>query len=252
MSDSTTSTESATEATQVAETAAAQAAEQVETQNEAAAAAVTDAAAETPTEGEPTTFSLDYVEKLRAENAKHRTSAKTAKDEAVQAKKDADAAAEAARRDFAQNIGKAIGLIEDDKPVDPADLVTAATAKAEQAEALAQSRAAEARAAQVELALYRAADQANADSSALLDSRSFLAEVADLDPSASDFADQVTAAVTAAVDKNPKFRKANPRPAVPRSGADLSAGNGSAKPIGDDSSIEELLSNRRKRRGLAK
>lgn len=58
----------------------------------------------------------------------------------------------------------------------------------------------------VELAVYRIASKAGGDPDALLDSRTFLAEVKDLDPSAKDFSDKVTAAIKTAVKDNPKLK----------------------------------------------
>jgi hypothetical protein len=200
---------------------------------------------------EPDTFPRAYVEGLRNEAARNRVAADQAKaDGEAAAQAAAEAAAAQAREEFAQTIGKALGLVKEDAPVDPAELLNQATAAANQAQALAEQRAEEARKAQVELALFRAADKAGADSSALLDSRSFLGQVEGLDPTATDFASQVEAAVNAAVESSPKFRKDAPVLPASRSGGDLSAGNADKTPIGDDTSIEALREARRKRRGL--
>lgn len=114
-------------------------------------------------------------------------------------------AADTARQELAQQIGKALGIVEDDQPADPAQLTQ--QLEAEQAKA---------RQTAVELAVYRTAREAGGDPDALLDSRSFAASLADIDPT--DTA-AVTAAVQAAVTANPKLATVPAGPA--RSGAEF-------------------------------
>ena len=59
--------------------------------------------------------------------------------------------------------------------------------------------------AQTELAVYKAAGKHGADADALLDSRAFLAKIAELDASKPD---QIEKAIKEAVDNNPKFKSA--------------------------------------------
>jgi hypothetical protein len=137
------------------------------------------------------------IERLRAENGKDRTTAKTK-------------AAEEARNELTQTLGKALGLIKDgeDKP-DPAKLtqqITETAAKAKQAE--------------TELAVYKTAAKQGADADALLDSRAFLAKIADLDPSNTK---AITTAIEEAVKENPKLATVQ---AAGASGADFSGGSG--------------------------
>jgi hypothetical protein len=122
---------------------------------------------------------------LRKENASSRTNAKTK-------------AAEDARNDVTQAIGKALGLIKD------GDDTPSAEALAQQATA-AQSQA---KAAAIELAVFRTAKDHGGDPVALTDSRAFLAKVADLDPTAEDFTTKVTAAAKAAVAANASLKPA--------------------------------------------
>ena len=119
------------------------------------------------------------IERLRRENGANRTNAK-------------QQAAQDARNELAQTIGKALGLVKDE-PVDPAELTKQLTTT----QAAAQQ-------AQVELAVFKAAGD-NADPLALLDSRTFLAKVKELDPS--DTA-AFTAAIAEAVEQNPRLGKA--------------------------------------------
>lgn len=137
---------------------------------------------------------------LRKENGAARTNAK-------------EQAAQAARDELTQSIGKALGLVKDGDTAPDAAQLTQQAAAAQQA----------ARQAQVELAVYRAAAGAKGDPSALLDSRTFLAKVADLDPTAGDFQTKVTAAITAAVTENPKLGAA---PVAGSSSVDHAGGTG--------------------------
>lgn len=143
------------------------------------------------------------IERLRRENGADRTNAKAA-------------AADEARQELAQTIGKALGLVPDDT-TDPAALATAA-----------QEAAVKAREAQVELAVYKAASTAEkkADPAALLDSRAFLTSVHDLDPAAADFQEKLGAAIKAAVEANPKLAAQEGTPAPPRRTAIDTGGTG--------------------------
>ena len=128
------------------------------------------------------------IERLRRENAKDRTDAKTQ-------------AADNARKELANTIGKALGIVEDGAETDPAKLTESLTASQ-----------AEAKQARVELAVFRNAAAAGGDPAALLDSASFLAKVANLDPSDSD---ALTGAIKAAVEANPRLGVAPADPKAP-------------------------------------
>jgi hypothetical protein len=136
---------------------------------------------------------------------------KDARSEAAKARTNAkQQAADQARQALAQDIGKALGIVKDDKEkADPAKL----------AEQLA-SQQAEARQARVELAVYKIAAKHGADASAALDSRAFLAAVKDIDPGDEK---QLAAALIEAVKANPKLAAA---PAGPgKSGAPIPGGS---------------------------
>jgi hypothetical protein len=102
---------------------------------------------------------------------------------------------ENARKEAEQELLKKLGLAKGDEKPDPDELAKKLTSAERDAQ---QSK--------VELAVYRTASKHQGDPSALLDSRSFLAKVADLDPSASDFAAKVDTAIKDAVKDNPKLR----------------------------------------------
>ncbi|MFE6683935.1 hypothetical protein [Streptomyces sp. NPDC057729] len=119
-------------------------------------------------------------------------------------------AADDARAQLAQEIGKALGIVPGDTPPDPAQLTQQLTESQQQARQTA-----------VELAVYRTARDAGGDPDALLDSRSFATSLADIDPTDTD---AVAAAVKAAVTANPKLGTAPAGP--PRGGADFTGQQG--------------------------
>jgi len=121
-------------------------------------------------------------------------------------------AAEQARTEIAQTVGKALGFVKDDEPVDPTKLTEQLTAAG-----------ADARQAKIELAVFRASQATDADPSALLDSTSFLAKLKDIDPTDSA---AIKAAITAAVESNPRLGAASEGngPRAPR--PDLSQASG--------------------------
>jgi hypothetical protein len=128
-------------------------------------------------------------------------------------------AADTARQELAQQIGKALGIVKDDQPADPAQLM----------QQLADSQQ-EARRNTVELAAFKAAGEAGARADRLLNSRSFADKLAALDPSANDFGDKVKAAIKAEVDSDPDlYRAAKSGPA--KGGAEFNgAPTGERKP----------------------
>ncbi|MEU1674087.1 hypothetical protein ABZ752_18965 [Streptomyces roseifaciens] len=106
---------------------------------------------------------------------------------------------------------------------DPAAL---AAAVADRDRQLAEA-AADLRTARVELAAYKAAGTEDARADRLLNSRSFLDKVAQLDPTDAKFDEQIVAAIRAAVESDPDLYRAGP--ATPaRGGAEF---NGA--PVGE-------------------
>lgn len=129
------------------------------------------------------------IERLRRENGAARTNAKAQ-------------AAEDAKKELAQTIGKALGLV-DNEPVDPETLT----------KQLTESQA-DAKQARVELAVFRNATEAGGDPAALLDSSSFLKSLDGIDPNDSA---AVAEAITKAVEANPRLGAApsGPKPPAP-------------------------------------
>ena len=146
---------------------------------------------------DPAALKAEIV-RLRKENGDTRTNAKAT-------------AADEARAEMAATIAKALGLGKDAAPTADELAVQVKTAQDT------------ARSAQVELAVYKAAGAASANPTALLDSRSFLAKVADLDPAKAGFADKVSAAIKAAVADHPELKASL---VAARSSVDHSGGTG--------------------------
>lgn len=142
-------------------------------------------------------------------------------------------AADEARTEIVQELGKALGLIKDDKdaPLDPAAL----KAQVESATAAHRSTA-------LELAVYRGAAKAGVDPDAITDSRAFMASIKDLDPSDEGFAKAVQAAMKKAAEDNPKLKVAT---APKRTSSDFNGGGGSSS---DPDDIDTIRAERRKRR----
>lgn len=152
--------------------------------------------------------------RLREENGKDRTAAKTK-------------AAEDAVNDLTQRLGKALGLIKDDEKLDPEKL--AADLQAAQGAATT---------AKVQLAVFKAA-ASKADPVKLLDRNSFTSKLSDLDPSAKDFDAKVTAAIDEAVKNDPTLKASGQAPgasAVPAAGG--SGENGRTRVLGLGAAIE--------------
>lgn len=139
------------------------------------------------------------IRDLRGENADKRTKLTTA-----------EQAQQKAIRALAAAAG--IELPGGEEAADPAALASQLTASQQATQTL-----------QREHQVLLSAITAGADHGALLDSRSFLEKVAALDPSAEGFAAEVDAAVKAATEANPKFRKAQ---AAGASGVDHAGGSG--------------------------
>jgi hypothetical protein len=187
------------------------------------------------------TYDEKYVQKLRDEAAANRVKGN---EKAALAAKDA---AEKAQKELAEQIGKALGLIKDDTPTDPAELLKQAEEQKAQIARERDENAEKLRNYARKDALTVAADKAAGDLASILDSRSVNAEIEALDTTADDFAAQVEAIVSAAVESNPKLKKTADRVSAPRSGGDLSNGNAAPKPNAPKS-VEDMIRERRERR----
>ncbi|MEV4127145.1 hypothetical protein [Nocardia sp. NPDC049707] len=188
------------------------------------------------------TYDEAYVRKLRDEAAAARVKGKEAATQAAQE------AAEKATRELSEQIGRALGLIKDDVAPDPAELLKQAQDREAQLSSERDSVASELRALRVEKALNAAAGKCDGDIDILEPYLAGTGALINLDPAADDFASQVEAIVSAAVENNPKLKKTVDRVSAPRSGGDLSNGNAAPKP-NSPKSVEDLIRERRERRG---
>lgn len=138
----------------------------------------------------PVTRSLEDSLTALDEDTRNHVLAEVARSrrEAADARGAKTRAANDARAEVAQTIGKALGLVpEESDPAKVSERLAAVTTEAQQAK--------------VELAVFRAAE-GKANAAALLDSRSFAQKIATVDPTD---AVAITAAITAAVAENPAF-----------------------------------------------
>ncbi|MGI5350215.1 hypothetical protein ACQEU8_36590 [Streptomyces sp. CA-250714] len=162
----------------------------------------------TPPAAPPTGEGQQQGEDTAAQIARLETELADARKEAGKTRVTAkQKAADDARAELTQQL---LGILDPSKAGEqatPEELTQQLTAAQEQARQTA-----------VELAVYRTAREAGGDPDALLDSRSFAAAVAELDPT--DTA-AVKAAVEAAVTANPKLAVQQPA-GPPRSGAEFS------------------------------
>lgn len=171
----------------------------------------------------PETFDRDYVEKLRAENAKYRTKAKEVEDQFSSTKAEKD--------DLIQQIGKALGLVEDQTD-DPAKLLEAATKREQE---LAQERdqtAQQLREYKQRDAIREASDTAKVTDPKLLEAvlRSDNA-FNQLDINADDYGTQVAARIAQAIEAHPALAQVAPS----ASGVDTSTTNtGASKKLSQE------------------
>ncbi|MEL3944492.1 hypothetical protein [Streptomyces sp. LNU-CPARS28] len=118
-------------------------------------------------------------------------------------------------------VTKALNPDGESTEQDPTKLAAAVADRDKQLDRVA----AELRTARVELAAYKTAGEQGARADRLLNSRSFLAAVAELDPSDAKFAEQLGAAIKTAVDADPDLYRAAPT-APARGGAEINGAPG--------------------------
>lgn len=129
---------------------------------------------------------LKVIADLRKENARQRTAAK-------------ERTAAETRVEIARTLAEALGVPHDEEDGGEGSTVEDIRALTSQVEEVTRAETQ----ARRELAVYRAAHSVNADPDMLLDSRSFLSHVSNIDP---DNLDDIVEAVKDAVKNNPAFR----------------------------------------------
>lgn len=192
-----------------------------------AAPAVTDPAPTAGDPAEPQSFGADYVEKLRREAAKYRTSAgeeKTAR-EALAAEKASVEAQAAQFKAILDGITKAVNG-DTDEPADPAKLAEQLAAEKAQRETdvatLTAEHNAKIRDLTVKATLPAVLQRLGASD---LTTKVLAADgtLASLDPSSDSFASDLESAVTAALESHPQLKVA---PVAVRSGAEITGRSG--------------------------
>lgn len=151
-----------------------------------------------------------------------------------------------AKAELAQQIGKALGIVEEEKPVDPKDMIDRLSAEKD---ATAKERDAERelhRRALRELGVHRTSLKQGADGDALLDSRSFLRSIKDLDPDAEDFSTVLAERITQAIEDNPKFKAASLVGPPARSGGEFTGGPGGRSGDPEQMTTEDFRAQRRR------
>lgn len=152
-----------------------------------------------------------------------------------------------ARQEVAAQIAKALGVApEQEKPLEPAQVIEQLTADKDALTKQNDEGADRLKRTLTELAVVRLSIKAGADPEALLDSRSFLANVRGLDPDDKEFAANVTTAITKAVEDNPKFKAVAPAATHTKSGGEFGGGPGGR--TGDDNkTVDDFRKERRRR-----
>ncbi|MEV4749068.1 hypothetical protein AB0K21_22040 [Streptosporangium sp. NPDC049248] len=187
------------------------------------------------------------LRRARTDAVKYRQQLQEKQAEQVPAGPSPEEIAAQAKAELAQQIGKALGIVEEEKPVDPKDMIDRLTTERD---STAKERDAERelhRRALRELGVHRAALKQGADGDALLDSRSFLRSIKDLDPDAEDFGTVLAERITQAVEDNPKFKAAALSGPPARSGGEFTGGPGGRSSDPDQMTTDDFRAQRRRK-----
>lgn len=187
------------------------------------------------------------LRRARNDAVKYRTQLQDKQAEQAPAGPSPEEIAAQAKAELAQQIGKALGIVEEEKPVDPKDMIDRLSAEKD---ATAKERDAERelhRRALRELGVHRTALKHGADGDALLDSRSFLRSIKDLDPDAEDFSTVLAERITQAIEDNPKFKAAALSGPPARSGGEFTGGPGGRSSDPEQMTTEDFRAQRRRK-----
>jgi hypothetical protein len=185
------------------------------------------------------TFTPAYVEKLRKEAAKNRVEDKAA------IQKQIDEAVANGQKAWAAKLGKDLGILEADSEKTPEEIIAELQKERDEAKAERDQFAAE-RSATREREAIKTAAEANKGNPRLV--AAVIREdglLKDIDPTADDYAAQVAAVVKAEIEKDASLLAVQ---VAPRSGSE-NAPDGTPNP-GGPKTTEELIKERRKRRGF--
>ncbi|MFI6886763.1 hypothetical protein [Streptosporangium canum] len=197
-------------------------------------------------------WAQDLYKNLRAENADWRTKVKDAQKAADEAATKAGPTPEEvtaqAQAEFAQKIGKALGLItEEEKPLDPQQVIEKLTSEKDQTAKERDAEKERNRRTLIELAVHRGSAKAGADPDALLDSRSFLKHIRELDVDDKEFHSAIGEAIQLAVENNPKFKAATQAGPPARSGGEFTGGPGGRSSDPEHKTVDDFRAQRKKR-----
>ncbi|MDP9843260.1 hypothetical protein [Streptosporangium lutulentum] len=186
------------------------------------------------------------LRRARNDAVKYRTQLQQQTEQQAPAGPSPEEIAEQAKAELAQQIGKALGFVqEEEKPVDPKTVIDTLTSERDNT---AKERDAERelhRRTQVELGVHRTSLKLAADGDALLDSRSFLRSIKDLDPNAADFGTSLEERIQQAIEDNPKFKAASLVGPPARSGGEFTGGPGGRSGDSETKSVDDFRKARR-------
>ncbi|MFG1709230.1 hypothetical protein ACFLIM_39170 [Nonomuraea sp. M3C6] len=192
------------------------------------------------------------LRRARNDAVKYRTQLQEKQAEQQAGPSPEDVAAQA-KSELAQQIGKALGIVaEEEKPVDPKDMIDRLTTERDSTAKERDSERELHRRALTELGVHRTALKQGADGDALLDSRSFLRSIKDLDPDAEDFSTVLAERITQAVEDNPKFKAASLAGPPARSGGEFTGGPGGRSSDPDQMTTDDFRKARRASKSTAK
>lgn len=186
------------------------------------------------------TFDLAYVEKLRKENAKNRTDDKAA----IQAQ--IDEALTNGQKAWATELGKKLGVIEDEAEATPESIIAALTTERDDFKTKFETLSSRDLQRNERDAINAASDLHKGNSrlvAAVLKNDGLLK---DIDPTADDYAAQVAAVVKAEIEKDTTLRAVQ---VAPRSGSEVPPAGGQTT---DPEDIDSFRKTYRANRGHTK
>jgi hypothetical protein len=193
----------------------------------------------------------DYIGELRREAAENRVKAKTAAEEA-------SARFEQQRQEWVGSLLSGLGLMPDvtdvaGEQLTPEQQIEHLTGQLTEVQQVNAQRDTALRERTVELAIWKAAHDHDADPQRLTDSRQFMTAVAGLDPAAADFDTKVSAAIGTAVEQNTYYKRATAAQAAPPPPPVPSGGEFAGGPRGGGAelnTVDDFRAELRRKRGV--
>ncbi|MEU8195241.1 hypothetical protein AB0C10_15820 [Microbispora amethystogenes] len=187
------------------------------------------------------------LRRARNDAVRYRQKAEQAAQEQKPAGPSPEEIAEKAKAELAQQIGKALGIVQEEaEPVDPQQVIERLTTERDQTAAERDKERELTRRTLVELGVHRTSSKVGADGDALLDSRSFLRSIKDLDPNGEDFPGLLEERIKQAVEDNPKFKAASLSGPPARSGGEFTGGPGGRSGDPNEMTTDDFRAQRRR------